>query len=259
MWVPASESHAIENVGVTFIFSEQLPIKYVKSASNYADSFLTSGKYSSKKEIYESNFEIEGPEARSKSSELVGYSYSQKDLNEEAVRFQKDFAYFSAVEYGTWKAFSQEAYEVLGPYLTQSLEITEIESIKLEYFDRFVFEGKPSDADFSEILETSGLGLPEEAIKNGMPWHDRKGWFEILDVGPILINSNILATEVLHRDRPENPLMSVQIITVIETKFSTHMNDYDNIKSVMEALHDKSKETLRSLITDHAAKMVGMQ
>ena len=190
MWVPASESHAIEHVAVTFLFSEELPLKFVKSASIYADDLIVSGTFSNKEEIHESNIEIKGPETNAQSSEIVGFSYSKKDSNEEAVRFQKGFAYFSASKYGTWKAFSQDAYRTIGPFVSKALDLTEMSSIKLEYVDRFVFEGEPSAANFSDVIKIDGLGLPAEAISNGMPWHDRKGWFDILEIGPVLINSD---------------------------------------------------------------------
>jgi uncharacterized protein (TIGR04255 family) len=257
MWVPASESHSIERVAVIYLFKEPLPSKFVQNASAYADGLMAEGKFIEKRLLQEANLQLYGAEALSKNTESVGYTYVDKS-GEEALKILKDRAQFSATEYGTWKAFSQEADKTVGPFVSKALTLTGIRSIKLEYVDRFIFEGPISDVDYSEMLQMDKLGLPEEARGGELPWHDRKGWFTKWDMGNVLINLNVSASDVAPRDRPDARLKSIQIVTVSETRFSETIDQTEVATGILEKLHDLTKETFRSVMTEKAANLVGL-
>jgi len=259
MWVPASDSHAIERVALSYVLSEPLPMKFLQSATTYADNLLAEGKFSDKKSVQEAGFELNGGETAANPPEVIGYSYySSGNPNEEVVKIQKNAAFVAASTYGTWKAFSQHADTMIGPFIESALEITGISHAKLEYVDRFVFKGEQEHANLSDILDLSKLGLPKQALESGMPWHDRRGWFEVVDQGPVLINSDVVLAEVTHRDQPNARLKSVLITTVVESRFPQPIGELSSLNEVVYGLHKMSKDTLRLAITDDAANSVGL-
>lgn len=259
MWVPASESHAIERVSLTYVLSEQLPLKFLKSATAYLDEKLSAGEFSAKKTVQFSAVEIGDAGAAPQSPDVVGFSFFAKNnATEEVVRVQKDLAQFSASQYGTWKAFYQDAESCIAQFLEKAIDLTSVRAIKLEYVDRFVYDGDPSSADFSHVINLKGLGVPVAAVQSKMPWHDRRGWFDQVDRGPVLINSDIIVSDVVHRDRPDTPLKSVQILTVVETRFPDPIADVKDLQAVVDVLHTINKSVVASAITEDAAKKVGL-
>lgn len=232
-------------------------MKFLQTSTAYLDDMLGAGKFSQKKIVREANLKINDIESRTQALDNIGFSYFSK-TNEEVASFRKSLAFFTASEYGTWKAFSQDADETMNPFLTKAMEITGLKSIKLEYADRFVFSGEPEDADFSEILKMSIIGLPDAATANGKLWHNHAGWFDQIDQGSVLVNSNLDVTDVTHRDQPDKPLKSVGIFTLVETRFTGLITEFEMAKIISNSLHSKSKDVFRSAITDAAAKMVGL-
>ncbi|MEX0304338.1 MAG: TIGR04255 family protein [Leisingera sp.] len=234
-------------------------MKFLQSATSYVDALLEDGRFSDKKSVQAASLELNGDEATAPPPEQIGFSYFAKsNPNEEVVRFQKDAAYLTATKYGTWKAFSKHADELLGPFINSALDLTGIAHAKLEYTDRFVFSGDPKDANLSEVLNLERLGLPSQAFENGMAWHDRRGWFETIDQGPVLINSNIALADVTPRDQPNVLLKSIHIVTVVETRFEQLIEEQNTLSGVVDSLHKVNKETLRSAITENAANSVGL-
>lgn len=258
MWVPASDTHAIETVALSFIFSESLPQKFLNNASVFADQLHDDGVFFKKDEIHTAQVQVREGASFVQQPTIVGYSFTSRQ-NEEELRLQTELAHFVASEYGTWRGFIERANTLLDPFMSSVLTATGVKHVKLEYADRFVFTGEMKDADISGVLDlNSGIGVPNAGIKDGMPWHNRRGWFELIDEGPVLINCNISVGEVAHREKLDAPLRSVQITTVVESRFEQPIEDLDNLHFVLDRLHTTSKSVFGSVVTKNTAERVGL-
>ncbi|WP_420006539.1 TIGR04255 family protein [Arenibacterium sp. LLYu02] len=262
MWVPAGNAHAIEQVTLAFVFSEKVPLKMLDASLEHVDEERDKGTYSVKGDVTAANIQVKvGAENEVRSqNDKMGYAYFvDQDGTVEGARFTKELAVISSVSYGTWSGFKEEYERVMVPFLKKVLLATSLRAVKLEYSDRFVFDGDPSAADVSQIVETSKLGLPDNAFGQGFPWHSRRGWFVPADNGAILVNLDIAESQVAHRDEPQKPLLSIHLGTMLEARFDAHVDDVQELNNIVEQLHNQSKGVTRSALTVDAANMIGLE
>lgn len=261
MWVPAAEAHAIERVTLTFFFADAMSSKLVLKALEPMNKLLSDGVFRAKKELSHSNIRVNAsrPNDVAHSSEVVGASFYYDELgSDEALQCTREFVLFSASKYGTWSGFRSAAFEALDVILPKFLEATSIRAAKLEYADRFVFEGDSREARVDEVLKRDAINIPANALDLGDPWHNRRGWFLRNGDSKILVNLDISQVEVSHVERPNKPLISVQINTVLEWRLAAYIDSIDTLKSMTDTLHTESKTVTRSALTDRAAQMIGL-
>ena len=271
-WVPAAGVHAIETVAVSFVYAEHVTTKSInKLSSDLRDSY---GKFklSKPKPIARLNVEVKLPEgadelnaktpaSRVQTPEIVGWKFGDDNsgnFDGEILTLATDQVQYVSNEYGSWTGLCTRLWFLLSEYLENSTDIAEIKAIKLEYKDRFVFEGPQENANVNEVLNLPGSAFPEGVFKAGLPWHLNRGWFEGNDNGIILLNLNLALGSVSRHDDPDVPLSSVAIATVAEVRLETTLDSVEQLKSELEKLHITSKETVISAITGEAAELVGL-
>lgn len=263
MWKPAAEAHAIERVALTFFFTDPLPLKLIEASVVHVDAML-GGAFSKKQKMMAANLSV-NLDQQGASNRVIqestpsgfGYFVGEAD-QEEAVRFSPEICFFASSSYGTWAGFRDEAASVLMPFLELVLRATDVKTIKLEYSDRFVFHGNPKEADVREIIDLPAIHLPDTAIGKGFPWHSRRGWFIDADHGPDLINLDVTEALVTHRDRPDEPLVSIHVSTVIERRLTAPLADIEVLKKIVEELHLQSKSVTKDVLTKNSTTLIGL-
>ncbi|UWP89106.1 TIGR04255 family protein [Aliiroseovarius crassostreae] len=264
MWTPASGAHAIERVSLAVIFTDAVPMKVLDAATQFTEALVADGTFPVKQDVASANIEFsvsleDGGKSVVSQPDRVGVAfYADTDQSLELARYTKDLAVLSSYNYESWSAFVQHVQKTLIPYLAKVRDIVSIKTVKLEYDDRFVFEGDPTKANIDEVVNVPSLHLPKEAVGSGFPWHSRRGWFVPADNGAVLVNLDMSETRVARVDQPDIPFLSVFIKSVVEARLDEPVDEVAALNEIFKDLHTLSKEVFMSTLTDDAKEMVGI-
>lgn len=101
------------------------------------------------------------------------------------------FVYLST-RYDHWLPFRQRAYDLLETVLDQALQVVDLPIIKVEYWDRFTFDGQPSEVNYRDLLNQQSKYMPSFYFDLGELWHSHVGLFvPATQRGKRLINLNV--------------------------------------------------------------------
>ncbi len=268
-WKPITDKHAIERVRFTIVFQEPLTQKTF-------DELTLSFKETHLKD-YDLNKHIKGKKLGvtiSLSNNMVQNTEQepenpihqfQKTANSDETSVLKrlsiarDEVSFEILNYTRWINF----YETVQKLIKQTTDITiktvDISKLSLDYWDKFVFEGDPSNADPRLLLKNLEQHLPENVFTDGELWHLTKGWFKSTDDinDKILVNLNWLAQNEEEKNTKEIR-RTVQIHTLTAFRKIYSENSAGDVVKDTEKLHNVSKSVFADGLLDEVKMSVGL-
>lgn len=260
-WKPRHEAHAIERVRLLFTFREPIPSRVIAKSS--AEIRANPG---------ELGFDEVGPAKSSiPTIKLQGNAALQTEpaaQNGFVMRRNQDGAVVEEVgfrdlvfgymtkTYGRWDSLVKRLEEVLLPALDNVTEVAELDAIKLEYWDSFVFDGDPLEADVVELLGEVDPSIPEAVRKGSSAWHSHVGWFEGSDERPILINRNFDAVDVSNGDGEDR--RSLGIYTLVENRSGSKVMEIEEAREIIEIMHNRSLLLFGETLSDEYREKVGI-
>ena len=181
-WQTAHKDHAIERVGVAFTFSEQIPSKpwtlLVEDAVKVRvlEGFTASAppappvlgpgmKQAFLFAVGPGGISLSGNEGGRVLQRLVDNA-----LHEEITLQRNQYTYV-VTRYNRWDDFQARTNEIFGKYIDTAIGLVSLRSIKLEYWDRFVFVGTPDKTDYSTLLKRGTKHAPEFCFETSGLWH----------------------------------------------------------------------------------------
>lgn len=195
-WKPRHEAHAIERVRAMFHFREPLPKKILNDASAEIVEAAPKLGFDTVTPAESSIVTISlqpnatGKQEPASQSGFVLRRHVDGEVVEEVGIRDTRFGYMTTI-YGRWENLSQRLEDVLLPALRKAEPAIELVSMKLEYWDRFLFDGAPEKADVTTLLEGFETALPADVLAGQSAWHSHIGWFEGEKASPVLINRNL--------------------------------------------------------------------
>ncbi|SEQ34878.1 hypothetical protein [Thalassovita taeanensis] len=242
-WRPRHEAHAIERVRLLFTFREPVPSKVVAKSSHETRQQASDLGFDSVGPAESSITTIKLQAHNSPQTEpsvkngFVMRRHQNGDLVEE-VSF-KDMVYgYMTMTYGRWESLVARLEEVLLPALDNISDIAELDAIKLEYWDSFVFEGNPLEADVSMLLSVVDTAIPADVCAGNSAWHSHVGWFEGYEEAPNLINRNIDVVDTLNAEGQE--MRSLGIYTLVERRSKSTPLDFQSVRELINGMHNRS-------------------
>jgi uncharacterized protein (TIGR04255 family) len=156
----------------------------------------------------------------------------------EEVGF-RDMVYgYMTMTYGRWESFVARIEEVLLPALDGISDVAELEAIKLEYWDTFVFEGNPSEADVAKLLSVVDGSIPKDVSAGSSAWHSHVGWFEGDEETPTLINRNVDVVDTSNGEGKD--MRSLGIYTLVERRSKSATLDFQGVREFINGMHNRS-------------------
>ncbi|HEX2554204.1 MAG TPA: hypothetical protein VHL98_10910 [Microvirga sp.] len=136
--------------------------------------------------------------------------------------------------------------------------------MKLEYWDRFVFDGPAHDVDYGSLLNSASGHLPKFGFETKGLWHSHVGYFAEPGLSSRrLINLNIDAFDVSRSigaplEAPEQ-LRSVGIYSMVQDDqgHRSLASGSDTVSS-LEEMHTILKLLLADVITRQAAERISL-
>lgn len=284
-WKPAHEAHAIERASVTFQFVEAVPSKLWQSMLNRTTLEYQGKGFNSIAEGLEFNFNplVAGQAMALPAGGMLGWAEAApqvigghipalpggsartfralvgNQVREEVSLSQSRLSYSSA-HYDRWKSFEERIYDLLEPLLDSALQVTNLSIIKMEYWDRFVFEGPPTQADYREVLRSDSKYLPSFFFETNELWHSHVGHF-IPDREHVkrLININIDALDVADIQPPTSSRRSIGIYSMGQDTFESTLSlALPEAKNTLDSLHVILKNALANVILPEMAERIGL-
>lgn len=256
-WKPRHEAHAIDRVRVQFAFRDALTSKLLLAATSEIVEAANVLGFSAVEPIESGMTAISfAPNAAAlplpTAKNGVGMKrYSNDQIVEEVAYRDVMFGYLTQT-YGRWENLRSRLNEVVLPALRRIEDAFDLGSVKIEYWDSFIFEGEKNSADVSLLLSSTDSSIPMSTLRGETSWHSHIGWFE----GQMLLNRNL--------DVVDQPLASgdtervLGIYTMVEQRSSVEALPMSKIDSVLEKLHKRSLLMFGETINEHYRKKIGL-
>ena len=261
-WKPRHEAHAIERVRVMLTFKDPLTSKALKNASASAIAeahefgFDTIIPAESMVGSFQINLLGGIPSQQIGSHENgVVFKRTQEGSVIEEVGFRDGgFGYVSAT-YGRWENLLGRLREVVLPPLHQVEQVADLASVKLEYWDSFTFDGKPTSADTTQLLSEVDRSVPTIVVTGASQWHSHIGWFEDIGGFQVLINRNI---DVADRESEGDQVRALAIYTMVEIRAGNKGIEMVDIEEHLNSLHRRSLRLFGETLSHEYRHMIGL-
>jgi uncharacterized protein (TIGR04255 family) len=282
-WQLAHQDHAIERVSISFQFTEPLPSKLWQSMLSAAETGFQDLGFAGMPG--EPGFVLPPPGIQGQPGfEIViqggnavfglplggqgGRTFrvtAGNEVTEEVSLTRARFAYTATI-YEGWTRFRNRSQSLLGRYLDEALSMVGMNLIKMEYWDRFVFDGPPERADYEAILRSDSRHVPHFYSSTNELWHSHVGYFA--DPGSSqrrLVNVNVDVLDLLQRveadtQAPNAPRRSVGIYSMVQDTLGAESAPAGGhaCVSTLEEMHTILKGVLLDVINDEVAQRISL-
>lgn len=287
-WQPAHPNHAIERVNLTIQFSEPVAMKPWQSLLNEATVAFPKVGFNATSDDVELQLSplVAGGVAGASGDALAGGVLSRggmmmgppsllskagrtfrvlkgAEIHEELSIRRKQFVY-GATLYTGWSGLTDRLSALIGSLVNQALKVVSVSQLKLEYWDRFVFDGPLTTVAYGELLRKGSRVLPEFIFATNDLWHSHVGYFDETSMSHRrLVNINI---DCLDLGDPATfgaapvPKRSVGIYTMAQDNLfeKTSPSDADALKVILDDMHSVLKRALADTITDTAIERIAL-
>lgn len=252
-WKPVHEAHAIERVRVLIEFSSPLSEKQLtKFVVPTTEKFRDFGF----DQIARAESTIQGiilapaggPGSIQQQNQngWVMQRTDRRQIIEEAGFRDGVFGYMST-EYGRWENLASRFWDLFEGPLAQAIVNVDVNTIKLEYWDKFIFAGNSAEADVNTLLKAIDPAIPEEVTRGASLWHSHVGWFESFQGCMVLINRNF---DVVDERLPDRSQRVCNVLTLVELRQPRNIESNDDIRAIFEYLHNRSLLLFGSSISE---------
>jgi len=260
-WQPRHEAHAIERVRLLFTFREPIPSKAVDKCSyetrQQASSFGFDAVGPAGSAIATIKLQANNPPQTTPSAKngFVMRRHQDGEVVEEVGFRDMVFGYMTKT-YGRWESLVARLEEALLPALNNVSEVAELDAIKLEYWDSFVFEGDPAEADVTMLLSAVDEAIPTDVCAGSSAWHSHVGWFEGDEERPTLINRNFDVIDTSNEEGKE--MRSVGIYTLVEQRSGPTPLDFNCVQELINEMHNRSLSLFGSSLSEEYRDRIGI-
>jgi uncharacterized protein (TIGR04255 family) len=267
-WRPAHEDHAIERVAVTLQFSEAIaqkawePLLAAATAEALKKGFLAVGD----------NIQLT---LQSRNLVNIGNtppSGRNFQLNlgsgvQEEIQIHRSQFLFATTKYKRWDGFKSKSLDVLSNSLDSALSIVNLANLKLEYWDRFNFDGPISDVEYKSLLRSDCILLPKFIFQMSELWHSHVGYFAKAKQAPTcLVNLNADAIDLVNVDPVSGPtsapvpVRTVGFYSMAQFTFAegTYVQKSTGLALPLDEMHTILKDVFGSVITPEAAQRISL-
>ena len=166
-WKPKNETHAIERMAIGINFRQPIPYKFIEEitgdlANNHKDQeFDSVGPIDNVKTTFELLPETKVVEEHKNKVGIVFKRTKESTKVVEELGFCDKLFYYTTQSYVRWSSTKTRLQSILFPVVIDAAKVYEIENLRLEYWNNFVFNGNPQNADVSKLFCDFGTIVPK--------------------------------------------------------------------------------------------------
>lgn len=289
-WRPAHEAHAIEVSSLTFQFMEPVPAKPWQSLLEAVSSTASGSGFNHIQDQFDLQVSMGGMPGFPVAGQVAPNPLAAPDTASnvplsnmasfpsgrlllvvdsggmrEQMLLRRDSLTYASSRYVGWSAFKRRIGDLLSSTLSASLHLVDLSAVKLEYWDRFVFQGAAAEARYDELLRSGSPYLPGFPAQTSELWHSHVGLF--VPSGTIakrLLNLNVDVMDAPDSAGPGQQPVSrrtVMIYSMTQDSLSAGASpqDYSGVTIFSDGLHATLKDMFAGVITDEMARCIALK
>ena len=271
-WQPIHENHAIDVMAALFTFAQPVPDLALRRMLRAAEDAAFAAGLRSRHSTQTMQFTVapQGISATGVAGGVQGLLFNARFEDDGrpipgriAEQLQVDA---NSIVYRTWRYVSwswqlERMRSLMTPALALARDIAPVATVRLEYLDRFWFDGAPHEAITSELLREDCPQLAPHIFGREDLWHVHTGAFLLADplkrLQQVLVDA--LNAPVGQATGPAKRW--IHITTALEDRFPTEILDdprenADFPFGLFDAMHSDLKDLLGSIITSDLAARI---
>jgi hypothetical protein len=274
-WLPLHENHAINVMALAITFAEPIPAPMFRKAFAAAEGAATAAGLLHRQPLMNGiQFSVVNgvmqPAQQAPSGGGIFSSYYENDLALSAissqpleqVQIESSNIVYRTWNYVSWSWQRDRYFELLSKAFETIDGMVAPAAIRLEYQDRFFFDGNPHDADPATLLKAGSRYVAPHVFDERGVWHSHTGSFlDGADVSRKLLQINIDANTEGER---EGSRRWVTITTSRENRFSTNFDESvpfsaELIGNVIDLQHAELIDALAATISGKTASQIYLE
>jgi len=277
-WHPIHENHAIDVMAAVVTFGQPLPDRLLRNVLQVSEEVAFEAGLKSRHALVQQQFVFSGggqggilPASGGVRGQMFNAQLDSPEGQPLPGRLAEQLQVDqSSIVYRTWRYVSwswqiERMRGLIMPALSAAQDAVAVSGQRLEYLDRFKFDGEPSSVEFSSLLrERSGL-VAKHGFGRSDLWHSYTGFFEPSPDGETTKRLFQIHVDVI--DEPSGPIPDApqirwaNITTAREDRLQPdevdgRTRDADMIFKSFDLMHTELKDLFGKLLTDAIAERI---
>jgi hypothetical protein len=278
-WQPIHENHAIDVMAAVVTFGQPLPDRLLRKVLQASETVAFEAGLKSRHSLLQQQLVLSGgsqpgivPALGGVRGQMFNAQLDAPDVQvlpgrlAEQLQVDQSSIIYRTWRYVSWSWQSKRMGGLMVPALSAAQEVVAFSSQRLEYLDRFKFEGEPSSVDFSSLLrEGSGLVAGHGFGRSDL-WHSYTGFFEPSPHQGTstkrLFQINLDVVDEPSGPAPDAPQIRwANITTAREDRLQAdevdgRTRDADMILKSFDLMHTELKDLFGRIVTDAIAERI---
>ncbi|MER8556159.1 hypothetical protein NKH37_29065 [Mesorhizobium sp. M1217] len=232
MWKPINPDHSIEVMAIAVTFVEPIGSVLFRRITRELETKTFAAGLTERQPIHGVEFTIGiSPAEAVKQVVTNGIMFDKHSLIRggddvvtkklvEQLQWTNTNIVYRAWKYSGWPALKAQALAIMSAAFAEVVNSVEIRSVRIEYRDRFYFDGPASQAKAAGVVEPGSDLLSPHIFTADDFWHSHTGKFEPIDGGgKKLLQVNVDCADLV---TPEHlaGLRTVGILTAVELQYN---------------------------------------
>jgi len=272
-WRPVHDRNSIAMLAVVVRFTGELTDiaskKVFESAENAARQFGLNRE----EEIHSVGFDANA--GKLIKPNIGGYVFSSEEgivsipglkidfVNQ--LQVDKSSLMFRTTHFESWKTVADCIEPLFSPIIGITSNIINVAQIRLEYLDKFFYNGDENEAKTDELIKRDSHYVSPHIFENRKKWHCHVGFASAREKysGESVTQINMDASLLKSRSEPQEILRSIQIMTAIETRkpYAEEKEgeySYRDVINHLNNMHDDLNDLLREVVTEDMSRKIGL-
>ncbi|NSZ75652.1 TIGR04255 family protein [Agrobacterium tumefaciens] len=272
MWKIFNETNAVEGMALTIRFNESVNSRISRRVINELELAARQEGFIDKQPLQQFQIDVNTQLVRQTTSNGIALQHTSVKRNHfgvveptliRQVVFQPEQLILQVHHYRSWEKERESALKIFGPVLGLISSAVQIHSLRLEYLNRFVFDGDDNNALATDILKSSelvaGLSLTSSDL-----WHSHSGRFDDHDGISRRLTQVNADMQALSANHPLQGRRTLALMLAVERQFSgsgMEAEEEDILPKVDEhfiSLHDSIHILFKQIIDSDFASANGL-
>lgn len=274
MWRPINEDHSIEMMSIVIGFQDALSSLVYRKIIRKLEETTNANGLNIQQPMQGMEFRLDPAGVTPRPINITGMSYQKNSLIRlqngnvvnklvEQLQFQPQVIQYSTWKYTRWAPAFESIQRLIYPALEIAAQAVSLSSVRLEYFDRFIFAGAGFESKPSDVLSEESPLIAQDIFSSDDLWHSHTGKLvNIDDQKKRLYQVNIDAQELASPEELAGA-RSISIMNSVEDRFAKTgwelVSVYDQFDTELKELHSESKKLYSKILNPMMAVKVGLE
>lgn len=269
---PVFPAHAIERCSATVVFDANIPMKLFSKLTERVAGRIQGIGLRRAPNMSGFNFDAATGQVISIPESEGPAVFATPDGSQQLVITPNSINYASQ-QYIRWASFINQFLQLSAESIVAFEEAVSQTSVRLEYWDRFIWTGDWSTFDLSKLIDSENGFISKNVARSQREWHNHSGWFEYSEQERRLTNLNVdVAAVALGQPNSSNvqslppqvssgTFPSVGVYTMMEDQAAIGYSTQFSTTPVVErlnTLHIDLKKLIGNLLIRGMSKRIGL-